>query len=174
MIYLFIILLQISIPTPDWPDLESPTPYMTTTPVPTATGFVTATSIVTNTPYPTDLATVQIPESALLDNLSTTESELDDLSSSIGTTDKQIYWNGNPILPNEDGSSVFGYFKWMTSTSAESLFGPFSPLLLHFGILMALVMLSLVIYFGKIIIVTLFKGVSWVVTNILKFIPFIG
>jgi hypothetical protein len=171
MIYVMILLMQL-IPTPVWPDLTNPTPYVTTTPAPTMTSFITPTSPVTNTP--SGISTVEIPENALLDNLSTSESELIELSSSVDASGDQIYWNGNPVLPNENGSGVFGYIKWLTSTSGETFFGPFAPIMFHLGILFSLIMLSLFIYFTPIIIRAAIRVVSWIVDNVLQFIPFLG
>jgi len=170
---MFIFLMQL-IPTPIWPDLDTPTPYMTITPAPTSTVFASPTGFVTNTPFPTEVVTVEVPDDALYNNLSTSEAELTGLSNTVSTTDNQIFWNGNPILPDEDGASIFGYLKWLVSTGSESLFGPFAPIALHIGILLSLAFLSLVVYFSKMIATALFRGVSWVINSILKFIPFIG
>jgi len=171
---LFIVIAQILIPTPDWPDLQSPTPYMTTTPVPSATLLATPTVISTNTPYPTEAVTLAVPQDEVMNNLSTAQANLDDLQNSVQVSGEQVYVEGNPVLSNQDDTLVFGYIKWLISTGNESISGPFAPITWTLSILVLLAILSLIMFGVRQVVSLLFRVGWWIISTVLKFIPFIG
>ena len=160
---LFPILLQIDFNTPTWPDLNSPTPFVT--PTPNATSSVGMD----------DAPTVEVPQNDMLNNLSTVEARVNVMPTAIVANGSQLYWQGRPVLPDTSGSATtWTYFKWLTSSAGYSVFGPFQPIMIHLGILVSLAILSLIIYYGQLFIQTVFEFVWWVVRTILRFIPFIG
>ncbi len=77
--------------------------------------------------------------------------------------------NGLPLLPSTDGSQVFGYAKWLLSSSAADEYaGPFAPLVQHLGIFVTLMFALIVAYVATYLIVYLLRFVIWLVRWLLK------
>lgn len=147
LLLIFFLQFPILQPPIDWPDLQSPTPYMTATPNPTA---IAATQ------------TAVMPQAQMLNELSTVEGQVQALPTTIAAANGQIYYQGRPILPDEGGEQLWSYFKWASSTSGAAIFGPFQPVLLHLSILVLLALIGLLIFFLQIIISLIIKFVMWI------------
>ena len=64
--------------------------------------------------------------------------------------------NLNSGVPNETGSQLFGYAKWLLSpSSADELAGPFAPLISHTGIAVTLL-------FGLVLIYSIVWAIIWI------------
>lgn len=149
------LLLQLQLPDVDFPNMASPTPYPTQ-------------------PAPEIIVTIYEDDS-LLNNLSTTEAELSIQATQVVVNNNQMYFAGRPILPDSSEiPTALGYAKWMTSSGGYSLFGPFAPIAIHIGILVTIAVLSVIVYYGQMLIALVYRFVMWVMNFVLKFIPGIG
>ena len=147
------ILLQtnISFEVPHLPTLVAPTPFMTPT-----QDFV------------------NVPEASIQNNLATAQAQANALPTQIAAQGNQIYMGGRPVLPtNPDTPAMLGYAKWFTSSASYSLVGPLSPIVIHVGIFLTLVIVSLLIRLLTWVIVTLFKIGWWIVRLIYDLIELI-
>lgn len=157
------ILAQFNFTTPVYPVLNSPTPYVYSTPTPNTTVA------------PGAQATMAIPQSSMLSNLSTVESRAVAMPTVIAANGDQIYWRGQPILPDSRQSvGVWTYLRYFTSSAGYSFFGQFQNIFIEIGILITLAIVSILIYYGSLIIMTIIKFIYWLIRFVLKFIPFFG
>jgi hypothetical protein len=143
---LMVVLFQI---VPTLPPLPSPTPF------PTAT--IEATAV------------LDIPRSEIYNFLSTAVANVNALPDDINAP------GGVGITPNEDGSTIFGYAKWMFGFPAKELLGTtISPIATHVWVLVVLIVILTTIYLAVNLVTTLIKGVTWIIQQVLRLIPFIG
>lgn len=81
----------------------------------------------TSTPVP-----LPVPEADLLQGLADAGDQLNSVNAPLTAP------NGLPLLPNETGSMVWGFAKWITSpVAAQELMGPFAPIYYHTGYFVA-------------------------------------
>jgi hypothetical protein len=80
-----------------------------------------------------DAIPLPVPEAGLLDALSSANDDLESVNVPLAAPD------GSPLLPDETGTVVWGYAKWLTSpAAAQELLGPFAAIYYHVGYLIAL------------------------------------
>lgn len=90
-----------------------------------------------STPQPPPLPTQEMYEA-----LATQNANLNDLPESLQNPD------GRPLLPDEDGTQLFGYIKWLIDpTMADEWAGPFAPVFQHIGIGVYMVFAMAGVYF---------------------------
>lgn len=98
---------------------------------------------------------ITVPSGDILDQLRRAEEQLANIDVNLTSPE------GVPLLPAETGAAVFGYAKWLTSTAAaETLAGPFAPILSHTGTFLAMQLALFVVY------VIVFAGtylIRWVI-----------
>lgn len=63
----------------------------------------------------------------------------------LETSGNQAYFGGRPLLPAIN-PQIFSYLKWLFSTGAQSIFGPFTPILLSLSGLFFLNLVFVVVY----------------------------
>lgn len=144
MISLIIALLMIQ---PSYPPLPSPTPWASPTPVVDDMEMIDDANEL--------LATIEPTQFAFEVNEDTND----------------VTFNGTDVLndiQNADSVLLFGYIKWMVTAGIESVLGPFAPLMIAVGVLVALGFISLLVYFWENVIVTIIKIVFWTVSQILR------
>lgn len=133
-----------------FPSLMSPTPWQTPTPMPTSeTGIDEAGEL---------LATAE--GNAGVD---------------FTADGEQIFVDGLPVLPGLSGSDsqqLFSYMKWATTPAAGSVFGPFSTILIPFGLLMLFALINLIVFLWETVLVSIFKMVLWLINRIIELIPY--
>lgn len=135
-----------AIPTPDWPDLPSPTAWASPTPL----GASTAE------PNPiTD-------QSSSLDSIATAQAQAAAMPTQIAAANDQLYWQGQPLLPNENGAQFWGYTKYIFSQDAYRVFGSFGLIVTHLGIIITGALAILSIFFSVLLIVTIFKLIRFI------------
>ncbi|MBI5671278.1 MAG: hypothetical protein HZC41_25050 [Chloroflexi bacterium] len=144
---LFALLLQL--PPVPFPPIESPTPIPTSTPV-------------------LQDYTVELPTTDLINYLATAESNLSNAPTDLRNP-------AGPILPNTNGSQVFGYSKWLMSpATANEIFGPFGLVVSHVAAAVTLVIILALVYFLIYVAVLIVRFVVWIISTILKVVPFVG
>lgn len=71
--------------------------------------------------------------------------------------------DGSPLLPNETGSTIFGYAKWLLSpATAEEIAGPFAPIVSALGFLIIAEITLLGVYGVVYIAMYLVRWVVWI------------
>lgn len=131
--------------------------------IPSPTPIASATPVV----FPT--VALSANNQSIVSYLATSEANLRGLPSDLANP------NGVPLLPSQTGSQVFGYAKWLLSAqTAEEIFGPFSPFIVTFATAVTLLLVIGIVYFLIFIAVKLIRFAVWIVTTILKFVPFFG
>lgn len=130
------------------------------------------------TPFQTPTAEtigMYVPESDLLNDLSTLQANVNYIPTQIAVQGNQVYYQGRPMLPNNSNNGlIFGYIKWTTTSASYSLTGPLSPIVIHLGIFIVLSLAFLIFYYVRLIIVSLWRFIWWLIDIILRLIPFIG
>lgn len=147
----------------------------TDTPTPTTGPWAFATvdfgHIPSPTPRPTSTSlsievTVDLPTDYIYDSLATVEGHLREAPENIAPAG----W-----LPNQTGYQLFSYTKWMLSGQVgEELLGPFGPFVGRLEAILVIQIVMAAIYFIIFIARFVVRFVQWIITNILKFIPFFG
>jgi hypothetical protein len=133
------------LPIPTFPPVPSPTPIPTSTPVQMQ-------------------ATLELPTDHIYNFLATAEGNLQSAPDDISNP-------GVPLLSNEDGSQVFGYAKWLLSSSTPAeLFGPFGTPVLHIAAVISLVIFLAIIYFIVFVVAYILRFVISVVKTVLELI----
>lgn len=137
-------------------------------PLPPPIVLPSPTTIPSLTPEPTNEGIIFAPE--VSDFLSTAVANVNALPDDISAP------GGVAVLPGSDASIVFNYGKWMLSAAAaEELVGPtLSPFIVHFGVAISLVVILGGVYLTFTLVVTLVRGIIWLVQQAIKFIPFLG
>lgn len=94
----------------------------------------------TATPTPTPTI-IPIPADDLYQALATSEAIKQQAPADLSAP------GGQPLLPATDGSQIFGYAKWLVSSSAAAeIGGPFATLIVHTGIVIGMQMALIAIY----------------------------
>lgn len=146
MIVALVAAVFFSLPVPTFPPIPSPTPIPTSAPIQLQ-------------------ATVDVPTNHMYDFLATAEGNLQSAPEDISNP-------GVPILPNQDGSQIFGYAKWLLSSStAEELFGPFGTPVLHISAMISLVIFLAIIYFIVFLVSYILRFVIRIVQAVLELLP---
>lgn len=149
---------------------DTPTPTPTTGPhiFPTVafSAIRSPTPVPTSTPFALE-GSAELPTGAIYNYLATAEGNLaqapDDLDAGLA------------ILPHLPAGEVFGYAKWVLGTGTTSeLFGPLAPVVNHLAIEILIVIVLASIYVIIFIARFVIRFVSWIITNILKLVPFFG
>lgn len=142
---LTVVLLQIPIPT--FEPMQSPTPIPTVTPI--------------NVDEEVDLRS-----SDIYNSLATAEGALREAPENLTTAG---------YLPDETGYQLFSYMKWaFGSSTAEEIAGPFAVFINRLSVIMGMYILLGIIYFIIFIARFIIRFIQWVITTILKFVPFFG
>ena len=133
--------------------------------------FAAATaSAQTATPSPTPQITlvVTVPRSELNQSMATAAAEVNRLPDEIQRP------AGQSIIPSADVAQIFGYAKWLFSLStAQELLGQtLAPIGMELYIIFFFVVILTAIWFAINLLVLIIKGVTWVINQILKIIPF--
>jgi hypothetical protein len=147
----------------------------TNTPTPTTGPWIFATlsfeQISSPTPIPSATpilmqGTADIPTGPIYDGLATVEGNLQNAPDQVAPAG----W-----LPNETGYQLFSYIKWTFSSSVgDELAGPFGPLLGRLAAIIGIEIILAGIYFIFFVVRLVLRFVQWILTLILKFIPFFG
>lgn len=141
------ILAQLTFPTPDFPDLVSPTPWQSPTPAPTSEYEVLPAQY---------LATATAIGSAPLTQNGT-----------------QAFYNGNPLLPDVNSSQyrqAIGYAKWIFSSNGFALLGPFGIVALAFVPLVLISLVFAVVFIWENYIGLAIKAVLFLLRWVLRFV----
>lgn len=149
---------------------DTPTPTPTTGPWLLPTVHFELMSSPTPIPTATQWelqATAQLPTGPIYDYLATTESNLAAAPAQIDS--------GLAVLPHLPAGEAFGYAKWLIGTGTTSeVFGPFAIIVQHVTaelfIIVALATIYLIIFLARFVL----RFINWLITNILKIIPFFG
>lgn len=145
------VLLQINWATPSWPALASPTPFV----APTAQAI------------PTVMA---LPE--MQNGLATAQAQAKALPTTLAVQNNQMYYQGRPLLPNnKDTGQILGYTKWFVSSSSYSLTGPLSPIVHHLAILILLALVTLILGFLNMMVITIYKFFKALWDIVMQIIP---
>lgn len=152
-------------------------PTGTYTPFGTAAGTPWGTPIEWGTPWGTPNAT-SVGEATGLPPYEFTP-DTNDVISFLETAAAEINELPGSIdnyVPDVDGTDLFGYMKWAIScTSAQELVGQtLSPIICHAMVGFSLNIFLATIFLSFRLIRLLLKIITWIVSNILKIIPFMG
>lgn len=151
-------------------DTPTPTPTSTPTTIP-ALPVPTFDLIASPTPIPTnDAATVEpasgLPLNQIYQYLGTAYVTLNQAPSDI------THPGGIAILPNVNFDTLFGYVRWLLSSStADAIFGPFSVFMLHVAAFFAAVVVLTNIYLIIFILRLLMLIVVWIYNKVTQLIP---
>lgn len=130
----------------------SPTPYPTMTP---------------GAPTPFLSTPVMPPSGGLIDFLATAERGLQDGENQMATA--------NAALPTQNSRLFIGYAKWIVSpTTAQEVFGPFAPIIAVIGTVIVILLVLALVYLFITIAVLIIRFIIWIITQVLKLIPFMG
>lgn len=144
---LLVVLLQLT-PIPFEP-IPSPTPIPTSTPIP--------------------VTTPQLPTENLINGLATAENNLNQVPENLTNP------SGQPLLPANNGATVFSYARWLFSAPVgRELFGPFALIFDSIAAVLTVLIVLALIYVAIQVAVLLVRFIVWIVTNVLKLIPFFG
>jgi len=136
---------------------------------------VIAILLQTATPIPIGDYIPTVDSVTLLEQLSTTEAELQIQATQVSVNGDQIYWSNRPLLPSSDElPGVFGHIRWMVSSGGYSLFGVFQPIVISLGVLLTIAVLSILIHYGQILISLVYRFVMSVINTVIRLIPGIG
>lgn len=116
------------------------------------------------TPVP-PLATMDLQTGPVYNSLATVEGSLRNAPENISP-----YY-----VPNQQGAQLFSYMKWVLGSSiGDELVGPFGPFIgrisAMIGIEIALAGVYFIIFVSRFVL----QFVQWIVTLVLKFVPFLG
>lgn len=134
------------LPTPNFPDLPTPTAWASPTPI---GANETQTNPITD-------------QTSSLDNISTAQAEAAAMPTQIAAANGQLYWEGQPLLPNENGAVFWGYVKYLTSSNSYRVFGQMGIIVTHLGIILTGALAIVSIFFSVMLIVTIFKIVRFI------------
>lgn len=112
----------------------------------------------TSTPIP-------LPNEEIYDALQDADESLGDVDDPLSSPD------GSPLLPDQDGTVIFGYAKWLLSPgAADELVGPFAPVISHIFIYLAMRVALFGIYLVVYLAVYLIKWAIWIFKLVLAII----
>ncbi len=157
---------------PAFAQTDTPTPTLTPTPttIP-ALPIPTFDLIQSPTPVPTnDSATIEpssgLPLNQVYGYLATAYVVLNQAPDDI------THPGGVAILPNVDFDTLFGYARWLLSSSTlDALFGPFSGFMIHVAAFFTAVVVLTNIYLILFIIRLLIQIVVWIYNKVTQLIP---
>lgn len=138
-------------PVPTLPAIPSPTPVYTATSIPT-------------------MSDEDIPRGEVYAYLATAAANVNALPLDVSAP------GGAAVLPSTDARQVFAYGKWLFSpNSLNELLGySFSGFGLHLFIAFTLIVILVSIYLVVNLVVLIIKGVTWIIQQVLRVVPFIG
>lgn len=97
-----------------------------------------------------------VDSGGLIEALATANAQLEGFDGDLGAGS----------LPTENGAVIFGYGKWLLSTTAaDELFGPFSPIITHLGVAVGILVGLGVVYGSVYGVVVVVRAVVFVVKN---------
>lgn len=113
-------------------------------------------------------------------NFDPIELPIDDIIGGIQEADQTLA-DADTLLTAPDGTSLipqtstltqlFGYAKWIVApTTANSLAGPFAPIIVEFGLILVAELVLLGIYMTVYIAIYFFRWLVWLIKLILEFI----
>lgn len=148
-----LISLLIMISQASFPDIEIPTPY--------ATMEVESMEII-----PADI----VPRSDIYNFLATAVAEVNTLPDDLSDV------NGVNIVPDESATQLISYSKWLLSpaTLNEIVSPKFSPIAVNVYILLMLYVVGFSTWLTVKMVTTLIKFVQYIVSWLLRIIPFVG
>lgn len=140
------LLFQQDLPLPALTPIPSPTPIPTATPM-------------------NLVGTAQVPTDQIYNYLATAQAN-------VAQAPEDLRNPGVPVVPAEDGSEIFGYVKWITSTNVGAeVFGPFGVIPSHIGALILLMVVLVSVYLLVYLIGFILRFVNWLIGKILDIIP---
>ncbi len=149
MIAVIIISVLLQLPVPTLIPLASPTPMATLEPVNLG-------------------GTLEVPEGEMYNYLATANANLESAPDDLTNP-------GVAVLPDETGSQIFRYAKWITSAgAADEVFGPLSPFVTHAGAAVFLAIFLAIVYFLIFLATLIIRFVSWLITKITQVVPGLG
>lgn len=129
-------------PVPQFDPIPSPTP------IPTADA-------------PAMAPTLDLPTLPLYNFLATADYNLSSAPSDI------THNGALPVLPNENGYTLFAYIKWILSpSSADEILWEFSPLIVHFAVYVGLVIFIAGAYVFIFLARIFLRFVIWVISKV--------
>jgi hypothetical protein len=129
--------------------------------VPIFAPIASPTPVASATPFDLNLD-FDLPTGDLYDQLATAAANINSLPQDMD----------NAPLPDEDGEELFGYIKWLLSSStAEELFGPLGVILIHIGIALSLVLFGVAIYFALFVARLVIRFVVWLIKTLWDLLP---
>jgi len=149
MIVALIIGVVLQVPVPTFVPLASPTPVATSAPV--------------------DLGgTLEVPQGDMYNYLATANANLESAPENLTNP-------GVAVLPNQNGSQLFAYAKWITSAgAADEVFGPFGPIVTHIGAAVILIIFLAIVYFIIFLVTLIIRFVGWLITKVTQVVPGLG
>ena len=163
LIVLLLLMLSVS---PALAQTDTPTPSpVPALPIPAFEAIPSPTAIPTG-----EAATVEpasgLPVNQVYDYLATAYVALNSAPTDITQPD------GRPLLPEVQLGVLFSFAKWLLDpVTADQLAGPFSPLLVYFGIYFGLVIILGGIYLIAVVVRAILRWVIFIYTQITKAIP---
>lgn len=110
-------------------------------------------------------AEVEIPSGPIYNGLATVENSLSSAPENISS-----YY-----VPNQQGAQLFSYLKWMFSGSiGDEIIGPFGPFIGRIAAMVGIEIALAGVYFAIFISRFVLQFVQWIITLVLKFVPFLG
>lgn len=110
-------------------------------------------------------------------NYEATAQALQDENVTTTNGENQIYYDGEPILPDFSSPMLqlgISYAKYLLATdTSKRIFGPFSPIIVRIRILLYIVLIWTSFFFLYQAIVSFIRVVMWILKWILKFIELI-
>ncbi len=120
----------------------------------------------TGRPTPT---AIPLPDFEMLEDLLEVDIDLAGIDGSL------LAPNGSPLLPGETGAVVFSYAKWlMSANAANSIFGPFAPVISHLSIYIAARMALFAVYVVIYAAVYIIRWIVWIFKLVMQIIATIA
>lgn len=126
--------------------------------------FVLPVSAQVSTPQPPPLPTQEMYQALATQNANI----INTMPSSLQNP------NGTGLLPNQNGSQLFGYIKWLINPAmADEWAGPFSPAFQHFGIGLYMIFAMSGIYMVAYTVNNIGSWVFWLAEQARKFLDLV-